>query len=167
MKKLLFLAALIFISCSDSDKNKEISQNQEVKNTSSVENQVKTEEKVNLTQPQETKQEVQEVKQEIQATKQVQEIKQEIKPIVSNGEKIYNQVCKTCHGANGELNAMNASRPLKDLSAKEIEEAFPKYATDENYGGKLKATMKPYSNKYKQDDLKEIISYLKDKNIIK
>jgi cytochrome c553 len=76
------------------------------------------------------------------------------------GENTYINKCQSCHGANGEKNAFNTSRPLKNLSIEDMSVAIRDYKV----GNKTSANaiiMTPYANYANESDIKGIYAYLK------
>ena len=80
-----------------------------------------------------------------------------------NGEKTYVNKCQSCHGANGEKNAYNSSRPLKDLSIEDMSVSIRDYKLGNKTSGNA-IIMTPYANYVNENDIKGIYSYLKKIN---
>jgi cytochrome c553 len=76
-----------------------------------------------------------------------------------NGEKTYVNKCQSCHGANGEKNAYNTSRPLKDLSIEDMTVSIRDYKLGNN-NSQNSVIMVPYANYVNENDIKGIYSYL-------
>ncbi|UTJ06857.1 c-type cytochrome [Arcobacter roscoffensis] len=101
--------------------------------------------------------------------KKEQEIERKIKA-KEEGKKLYVNKCQSCHGQKGELNAMNASRPLNTLSYEEMQIAINAYISydrdndDERYGNGRAIIMQPYAASTTEEDLKNISNYLKSIN---
>jgi cytochrome c553 len=76
-----------------------------------------------------------------------------------NGEKTYINKCQSCHGTNGEKNAYNTSRPLKDLSLEDMNISIRDYKLG-NKTSQNTVIMAPYANYLDTESIKGIYSYL-------
>ena len=90
--------------------------------------------------------------------KKAKEIK-EIKDAAIAGENTYVNKCQSCHGTNGEKNAYNTSRPLKDLSIEDMTISIRDYKLGTKNSGNA-IIMTPYANYLNENDIKGIYSYL-------
>lgn len=90
--------------------------------------------------------------------KKAKEIK-EIKDAAIAGENTYVNKCQSCHGTNGEKNAYNTSRPLKDLSIEDMTISIRDYKLGTKNSNNA-IIMTPYANYLNENDIKGIYSYL-------
>lgn len=90
--------------------------------------------------------------------KKAKEIK-EIKDAAIAGENTYVNKCQSCHGINGEKNAYNTSRPLKDLSIEDMTISIRDYKLGTKSSNNA-IIMTPYANYLDVNDIKGIYSYL-------
>ena len=97
-----------------------------------------------------------------EAEKKAIEVKA-IQDAAINGEKTYVNKCQSCHGTNGEKNAYNTSRPLKDLSIEDMTVSIRDYKLGNKNSGNA-VIMTPYANYVNENDIKGIYSYLKKIN---
>ena len=97
-----------------------------------------------------------------EAEKKAIEVKA-IQDAAINGEKTYVNKCQSCHGTNGEKNAYNTSRPLKDLSIEDMSVAIRDYKLGNKTSGNA-IIMTPYANYVNENDIKGIYSYLQKIN---
>ncbi len=97
-----------------------------------------------------------------EAEKKAIEVKA-IQDAAINGEKTYVNKCQSCHGTNGEKNAYNTSRPLKDLSIEDMTVSIRDYKLGNKTSGNA-IIMTPYANYVNENDIKGIYSYLKKIN---
>ena len=97
-----------------------------------------------------------------EAEKKAIEVKA-IQDAAINGEKTYVNKCQSCHGANGEKNAYNTSRPLKDLSIEDMTVSIRDYKLGNKNSGNA-VIMTPYANYVNENDIKGIYSYLQKIN---
>ena len=97
-----------------------------------------------------------------EAEKKAIEVKA-IQDAAINGEKTYVNKCQSCHGANGEKNAYNTSRPLKDLSIEDMTVSIRDYKLGNKNSGNA-VIMTPYANYLNENDIKGIHSYLQKIN---
>ena len=97
-----------------------------------------------------------------EAEKKAIEVKA-IQDAAINGEKTYVNKCQSCHGTNGEKNAYNTSRPLKDLSIEDMSVAIRDYKLGNKNSGNA-VIMTPYANYVNENDIKGIYSYLQKIN---
>ena len=88
---------------------------------------------------------------------------QAIQDAAINGEKTYVNKCQSCHGTNGEKNAYNTSRPLKDLSIEDMTVSIRDYKLGNKNSGNA-VIMTPYANYVNENDIKGIYSYLQKIN---
>ena len=90
-------------------------------------------------------------------------VEQELKEASIDAQKIYTNKCQNCHGANGEKSAYNSSRPLKTLSAEDMEESIKNYKN-----GKVDSSnatiMAPYASYLDSKTIKGIHAYLNNLN---
>jgi cytochrome c553 len=84
---------------------------------------------------------------------------QVIKDAAIAGENTYVNKCQSCHGTNGEKNAYNTSRPLKDLSIEDMTISIRDYKLGSKNSGNA-IIMTPYANYLNENDIKGIYSYL-------
>ena len=97
-----------------------------------------------------------------EAEKKAIEVKA-IQDAAINGEKTYVNKCQSCHGTNGEKNAYNTSRPLKDLSIEDMSVSIRDYKLGNKNSGNA-VIMTPYANYVNENDIKGIYSYLQKIN---
>ena len=97
-----------------------------------------------------------------EAEKKAIEVKA-IQDAAINGEKTYVNKCQSCHGTNGEKNAYNTSRPLKDLSIEDMTVSIRDYKLGNKNSGNA-VIMIPYANYVNENDIKGIYSYLQKIN---
>ena len=97
-----------------------------------------------------------------EAEKKAIEVKA-IQDAAINGEKTYVNKCQSCHGTNGEKNAYNTSRPLKDLSIEDMTVSIRDYKLGNKNSGNA-VIMFPYANYVNENDIKGIYSYLQKIN---
>ena len=97
-----------------------------------------------------------------EAEKKAIEVKA-IQDAAINGEKTYVNKCQSCHGTNGEKNAYNTSRPLKDLSIEDMSVSIRDYKLGNKTSGNA-IIMTPYANYVNENDIKGIYSYLQKIN---
>ena len=97
-----------------------------------------------------------------EAEKKAIEVKA-IQDAAINGEKTYVNKCQSCHGVNGEKNAYNTSRPLKDLSIEDMTVSIRDYKLGNKNSGNA-VIMTPYANYVNENDIKGIYSYLQKIN---
>ena len=97
-----------------------------------------------------------------EAEKKAIEVKA-IQDAAINGEKTYVNKCQSCHGTNGEKNAYNTSRPLKDLSIEDMTVSIRDYKLGNKTSGNA-IIMTPYANYVNENDIKGIYSYLQKIN---
>lgn len=76
----------------------------------------------------------------------------------ADGAKLY-EPCAQCHGASGELVAMNASKIIKDMSKDDFIASMKGYK-DGSYGGKMKMLMKGQVNHLSDADIQAIADYI-------
>ena len=77
---------------------------------------------------------------------------------LSEGEKIYNKTCKSCHG-DGTISAYNSATPLVQLSVEDIEVAFRDYGLDQKDNG-LAMIMKPIAVTTTEEETKQVAKYI-------
>ena len=83
----------------------------------------------------------------------------ELKDAIESAENLYVNKCQNCHGANGELSAYNSARPLKDLSAEDMQESIKDYKNGRK--NSINANiMIPYANFIDTKEIKAIQAYL-------
>jgi cytochrome c553 len=84
---------------------------------------------------------------------------EEIKEAAIDGENTYKNKCQACHGVNGEKRAYNTSRPLKDLSVEDMNQAIKDYKN-----GRVESQnailMTPYANYLNDNLIKGVHGYL-------
>jgi len=78
---------------------------------------------------------------------------------VAQGKEIYTSQCSQCHGEKAQLSAFNASRPLKNLTADQIEMAITEYDL-ETRKGTYAYLMKPYATGLTIDKLRAVTAYI-------
>jgi len=87
----------------------------------------------------------------------------ELKEAVTNAETLYVNKCQNCHGTNGEKNAYNSSRPLKDLTLDDMKESIKDFKNGKN--NSINASiMAPYANFLDNKDIENVYAYLKKIN---
>ena len=74
--------------------------------------------------------------------------------------------CVGCHGENFEKPAMNISRVVKDLKAKEIRKALKGYK-EGSHGGSMKDVMNNQISKFTDEEIEEIIKIITTGNVEK
>lgn len=84
---------------------------------------------------------------------------QEIQEAAIDGEKTYVNKCQNCHGVNGEKSAYNSSRPLKNLSLEDINQAIKDYKNGKT-DSQNAIIMAPYANYLDAKTIKGIHGYL-------
>jgi cytochrome c553 len=105
-----------------------------------------------------------EAKIEAKRVKKIEDDKKAIaKQQIVDGKALFNKKCKICHGAKGEKEAYNKSRPLNTLALKEMQKAIVGYQLDQ-YDRGLSMIMKPYANSLMIEDVEAIYNYLKTLN---
>jgi cytochrome c553 len=90
-------------------------------------------------------------------------VEQEIKESATIAKELYTAKCQTCHGTNGEKSAYNSSRPLKDLSAEDMQESIKNYKVG-SVNSMNANIMAPYANFIDYKEIKGINAYLKSIN---
>jgi cytochrome c553 len=90
-------------------------------------------------------------------------VEQEIKDSAVIAKELYVNKCQTCHGVNGEKSAYNSSRPLKDLSADDMQESIKNYKVG-SVNSMNASIMTPYANFVDYKEIKGINAYLKSIN---
>jgi cytochrome c553 len=89
----------------------------------------------------------------------VEEKKKKEKELAVNGEKLYKDVCASCHGQNAEVSAYNVAQPLNTMSVDEIEFAINEYNVASKDKG-MAIIMKPYAAKYSSQEIKSVATYI-------
>jgi len=74
--------------------------------------------------------------------------------------------CTGCHGKNFEKPAMNISRIVKDLKAKEIRKALKGYK-EGSHGGSMKDVMNHQISKFTDEEIEEIIQIITTRTVEK
>ena len=82
---------------------------------------------------------------------------------ISDGKRIYNKNCKSCHGLKGELNPQNTSLAINKLSLEDFQYIMRAYAWNEQDKG-FAFIMKPYSDLTTPTEIKNMYSYLQSIN---
>lgn len=80
-----------------------------------------------------------------------------------DGKNVYQKTCQRCHGEFGEKKAYGSSRPLKTLSAEDLQVSIRDYKLSQYDRGRA-MIMKPYTNMVTKDELEGIAAYLKSIN---
>jgi mono/diheme cytochrome c family protein len=102
----------------------------------------------------------------LEKKKEVEEkakVEQEIKESATIAKELYTAKCQTCHGVNGEKSAYNSARPLKDLSAEDMQESIKNYKVG-SVNSMNANIMAPYANFIDYKEIKGIHAYLKSIN---
>jgi len=79
-----------------------------------------------------------------------------------NGQKLYDKMCSSCHGAKGKKSPGYGARVLSSMTKDEIEEAIKNYDNDTKYGGSGKMLMQSVAISLRKVELNSIINYLKN-----
>jgi cytochrome c553 len=69
------------------------------------------------------------------------------------------QKCTSCHGVNGEKNALNKSRIINEMSKDEIASALKGYKSG-SYGGAMKALMKGQVAAYSDEEIDAVAAFI-------
>lgn len=82
------------------------------------------------------------------------------------GEELYIKTykCNGCHGIKGER-ASGTFPKLNELTASSLKASLKAYKTDKDYGGKTRAAMQRYAVKLSNDDIDNIVVYLKGNDL--
>lgn len=84
------------------------------------------------------------------------------------GRELFIKECARCHGINGEKKAYRDSERLSKMSAKDIETALRQYKTgNTEFGGKQANIMRLRASNLSNDDIGNIITYLKGEDALK
>lgn len=103
---------------------------------------------------------VSDVKQEVaQKSSQVASSVAAVVTPAPSGKDIYTKTCTSCHGANGNLKALNVSKIIKDLSKEELEHALMGYK-DGSYGGAMKGVMQGQVATLNAKQLESLVEYI-------
>lgn len=78
-----------------------------------------------------------------------------------NGEKLYNKVCKSCHGIDATKSLNNKSRNLSKMSEDEFKEAILNYQYGDYTSGSF-FIMKQYADTLTKNDINNLHLYLKN-----
>ena len=90
------------------------------------------------------------------------EIEKKLKSM-SLAKELYVNKCSSCHGKNGEIEAMNVSRNISKLSLDELQKTMRDYTLDDYDRGRA-IIMKPYADFVNPEDIKNIYYYLQSIN---
>ena len=74
-------------------------------------------------------------------------------------EHLYQSKCASCHGKQGEVKALNTSRPINTLSQEQIVTALDGYK-DGSYGGQYKMMKKGIVRRLNPDEINELAHYI-------
>lgn len=86
-------------------------------------------------------------------------VEKELKDASVDAQKFYTSKCQSCHGTNGEKNAYNSARPLKDLSLEDMQDSIKDYKNGtKNTGNAI--IMKPYADFIDYKEIKGIHAYI-------
>ena len=102
----------------------------------------------------------------LEKKKEVEEkakVEQEIKESATIAKELYTAKCQICHGLNGEKSAYNTARPLKDLSAEDMQESIKNYKVG-SVNSMNANIMTPYANFIDYKEIKGIHAYLQSIN---
>lgn len=75
------------------------------------------------------------------------------------GKEVYYQKCVSCHGVNGEKEAIGTSRPINTLTQEEVRSALTGYV-DGTYGGKYKHLKKGMARTLSKEDIDAVSVYI-------
>jgi len=75
------------------------------------------------------------------------------------GKEVYYQKCVSCHGVNGEKEAIGTSRAINTLSQEEVKNALTGYAND-TYGGKFKNLKRGMARTLSKEDIDALSVYI-------
>lgn len=77
----------------------------------------------------------------------------------ADGKEVYYKKCVSCHGVNGEKNAIGTSRPINTLSQEEVRNALNGYKNG-TYGGKYKILKKGMARSLSEEDIEVLSVYI-------
>lgn len=83
----------------------------------------------------------------------------EIEKNISDGKRVYNLNCKSCHGEIGELEPYNSSVAINTLTIQRFQEVMRAYNWDE-YDNGFAMIMKPYAELAMPYEIDNIYKYL-------
>lgn len=75
------------------------------------------------------------------------------------GKEVYYQKCVSCHGVNGEKEAIGTSRAINTLTQEEIRSALTGYANG-SYGGKYKKLKAGMARTLSKEDIDVLSVYI-------
>ena len=79
----------------------------------------------------------------------------------SPAQNTYVQKCASCHGVNGDMEAMGSSKMIKKMSVEEIEKALISYASGERKAmAFVQSVKKDFVNKHSKEELHALASYI-------
>lgn len=79
----------------------------------------------------------------------------------SPAQNTYVQKCASCHGVNGDMEAMGSSKAIKKMSVEEIEKALINYASGERKAMPfVQNVKKDFVNKNSKEELHELATYI-------
>ena len=81
-----------------------------------------------------------------------------------DGKRVYNKLCKSCHGINGEETPYNTSEKLNTMSLDHLKTSIRDYSMDEKDNG-FAIVMKPYADSINSNEIENIYKYLQSINI--
>ena len=90
-------------------------------------------------------------------------VEKELKDAQVDAQKIYTTKCQSCHGEKGEKSAYNSSRPLKDLSLEDMQEAIKDYKVG-RVNSSNATIMAPYASFTDYKEIQGIHAYLNKLN---
>jgi len=80
-----------------------------------------------------------------------------VKP--KSGEVLYNTKCASCHGRNGKVSALNASKQIAGWSSEKTEKILNGYKTGTS-GRSMKAIMQAQVKPLSKEEIKRISDYI-------
>ena len=85
--------------------------------------------------------------------------KAKAKATLVGGKSIFTSRCQSCHGAKGQKEAYNRSRPLNSLTLEQMKTSIRGYQNN-NYDRGLASLMTPYANQLMMTDVEAIYNYI-------
>ena len=76
-----------------------------------------------------------------------------------NASSLYTNRCASCHGANAEKSALNASENIAQWDSKRIEDALQGYKSG-TFGGKMKGIMQAQSKSLTDEEIRLLSDYI-------
>ncbi len=81
----------------------------------------------------------------------------------SPASTIYVQKCASCHGMNGDMEAMGTSKAIKEMSVEEIEKSVINYASGERKAlSFVKSVKETFVKNHTKEELYELAIYIHD-----